>query len=36
MDAGVSTGIAVAAGFVVPILISFLKDTNWSTRVKQG
>lgn len=35
MDAGTGVGVAVAAGFIVPIIISFLKDTNWSTKVKQ-
>lgn len=29
-------GIAALAGLVVPVLISFLKNTNWSTKAKQA
>lgn len=29
-------GIAALAGIFVPILVSFLKNTSWSSKVKQG
>jgi len=29
-------GIAALAGLVVPVLISFLKNTNWSKKAKQA
>lgn len=29
-------GIAALAGFIVPLLVSFLKSTSWSPRAKQG
>jgi hypothetical protein len=36
MDAATSTSIAVAAGVAVPVIVSFLKNVNWSAKVKQG
>jgi hypothetical protein len=31
-----NVGVAALAGFVVPFIISYLKNMNWSSQVKQG
>lgn len=35
MDTGTALGVSAAAGVAVPFVISFLKDTEWSLKVKQ-
>lgn len=31
-----NVGVAALAGFVVPFVVSYLKNMNWSSQVKQG
>lgn len=31
-----NVGVAALAGFVVPFIVSYLKNMNWSSQVKQG